>query len=114
MRARRKSLGLTQQQVGDKLGLTFQQVQKYERAANRVSASMLFDIAEALETPITFFFDEFRRPAGESTRKIKKAKDRAFTAADEAELVAIFPIIGNPQQKRIVLELVRSLVDSDD
>jgi transcriptional regulator with XRE-family HTH domain len=56
IRARRKALGVTQEQLADSLGLTFQQVQKYERGANRVSASKLFQIAEALETPINHFF----------------------------------------------------------
>lgn len=57
VKIRRKSLKLTQQELGDTLGLTFQQVQKYERGANRISASKLFIISETLDVPISYFFD---------------------------------------------------------
>lgn len=56
LRIRRKFLDMTQQDLADKVGITFQQVQKYERGVNRISASRLFDIAIALGVPITYFF----------------------------------------------------------
>jgi transcriptional regulator with XRE-family HTH domain len=58
MRLRRAMMGLSQERLADALGLTFQQVQKYERGVNRVSASRLFDLARILEVPISFFFDD--------------------------------------------------------
>ena len=57
LRHRRWSVGMTQQQLGDAVGIKFQQIQKYETGMNRVSASRLWEIAAVLEAPITFFFD---------------------------------------------------------
>lgn len=63
IRARRKVLGVSQEKLADQLGLTFQQVQKYERGTNRVSASKLYEIARALKASITYFFEELGDPA---------------------------------------------------
>ena len=57
LRRRRRLLGLTQQQLGDRAGVRFQQIQKYECGANRLSAARLWELAEALETPVTYFYD---------------------------------------------------------
>jgi len=59
MRRRRRVLGLTQQQLGDRLGIRFQQVQKYECGANRISAARLWYLAHALETDIGYFYDGY-------------------------------------------------------
>ncbi|MGF1658622.1 MAG: helix-turn-helix domain-containing protein [Rubrimonas sp.] len=56
VRHRRWMVGMTQQQLGERVGIKFQQIQKYETGANRISASRLWDIATALDTPISFFF----------------------------------------------------------
>jgi transcriptional regulator with XRE-family HTH domain len=61
VRHRRWMLGVTQQQLGDKVGIKFQQIQKYETGMNRVSASRLWDIAEVLDVPVSFFFDGFAK-----------------------------------------------------
>src|SRR5919202_7008509 len=58
VRLRRTLLGLSQEKLGDALGLTFQQVQKYERGVNRIGASRLFDLSRVLDVPISFFFDD--------------------------------------------------------
>ena len=60
LRIRRNMLGITQGDLGDKIGLTFQQIQKYERGANRISASRLFEISRALDVPITFFSNRLK------------------------------------------------------
>ncbi len=57
LRRRRRLLGLTQQQLGDRIGIRFQQIQKYECGANRISAARLWELAEALETPVSYFYD---------------------------------------------------------
>src|SRR5579872_1601759 len=57
VRMRRTLLGMSQEKLGDSLGLTFQQVQKYERGANRVGASRLFELSRVLDVPVSFFFD---------------------------------------------------------
>ena len=79
IRLRRTLLGMSQERLGESLGLTFQQVQKYERGVNRVGASRLFDLSRVLDVPISFFFDDMpdslaanfgglpsRRPGGHS------------------------------------------------
>ena len=58
IRLRRTLMGMSQERLGDALGLTFQQVQKYERGVNRVGASRLFDVSKALDVPISFFYDD--------------------------------------------------------
>src|ERR1700692_2857458 len=60
VRLRRTLLGMSQERLGESLGLTFQQVQKYERGVKRVGASSLFDLSRVLDVPISFFFDDMR------------------------------------------------------
>jgi len=57
LRRRRRLLGLTQQQLADQVGIRFQQIQKYECGANRISAARLWQLAEALESPVSYFYD---------------------------------------------------------
>ena len=66
VRLRRKALKISQEKLADSLGLTFQQVQKYERGANRISASKLYEIAAALRTPVSYFFEGLADPSSES------------------------------------------------
>eukprot|EP01035_Chromulina_nebulosa_P063261 gene63261-86543_t len=66
IRLRRTLMGLSQERLGEALGLTFQQVQKYERGVNRVGASRLFDLSRVLDVPISFFFDDLPEPLGDA------------------------------------------------
>ena len=79
IRLRRTLLQMSQEKLGDALGLTFQQVQKYERGANRVSASRLFDLGRVLEVPVSFFFDDL--PGGNASFGSKTAT--GFAEAQE-------------------------------
>src|SRR5690349_23059424 len=90
LRQRRMLLGISQEQLAEMLGLTFQQVQKYERGTNRVSASRLFQLARALDTPITWFFDEMGAGG---------AAEREKTEASGED--------NDPMSRRETLELVR-------
>ncbi|MGH7120415.1 MAG: helix-turn-helix domain-containing protein, partial [Acetobacteraceae bacterium] len=74
IRLRRTLLGLSQERLGDAIGLTFQQVQKYERGINRVGASRLFDLARVLDVPISFFFDDMPEPLGSSAPNLASAR----------------------------------------
>src|SRR6202022_4033823 len=66
VRLRRTLLGMSQEKLGNAVGLTFQQIQKYERGANRIGASRLYDMASVLDVPVQFFFDEMpAEPAAE-------------------------------------------------
>ena len=78
VRLRRTLLGMSQEQLGDALNITFQQVQKYERGSNRISASRLWDIGQILDVPVSFFFDDISDDtAAHSPRRMKAggAKD---------------------------------------
>lgn len=75
VRMRRNEVGMSQTNLADRLGITFQQVQKYERGTNRISTSKLYEIAIALETPITYFFEDLAlsdKMAGESMANLER------------------------------------------
>jgi transcriptional regulator with XRE-family HTH domain len=114
IRLRRRLLGVTQQQLAEALGLTFQQVQKYERGTNRVSASKLYDIALTLEAPISFFFEEPGESSVPEADEALAAEDsvRAFLMTTEGiELASLFPRIKRGALRKAVLNFVRSAVE---
>jgi len=117
IRLRRQLLGLSQERLGDALGLTFQQVQKYERGANRVSASRLFDMAHILLTPISYFFDEMPAdltlPAGEAGQPDSSTKS-VMGNRMTLDLIRDFYRLSSAQQQRCVLDLVRAMADASD
>jgi transcriptional regulator with XRE-family HTH domain len=84
MRQRRSLLGMSQTAVGDAVGLTFQQIQKYERGSNRVSSSRLFEFAKVLDVPVSYFFDEIREAR---VRKRIFEMVKAVGAASHAEVL---------------------------
>ena len=111
IRMRRKELGVSQEKLAEALGLTFQQVQKYERAANRVSASKLFEIARALETSVSYFYEGLGANAELDLPGGPNLEAHAFLLTPEgAELAALFPRVGRSRVRRKVLELVRAIV----
>ena len=112
MRLRRKFLGLSQEALGNALGLTFQQVQKYERGANRISASKLHEIASFLRVPVTYFFDGVGM-VNNNESFVESDSERSvhdfLATSDGVELAEAFPRIRNAQRRRKVLELVKAL-----
>ena len=103
VRRRRTLLGLSQEMLAAAIGLTFQQVQKYERGANRISASRLFEVARVLEVPISCFFDGIEDPhAGTETAR---AHRNAEPGAAGAVAGGRSP---DPLARRETLELVRA------
>ena len=102
VRERRMLLGWTQQRLADALGVTFQQVQKYERGANRFSASMLEATARALQAPISYFFDESQRAATEASF------DDPLSSRETFELIRAYYSLPSDLRPK-VLELLRSL-----
>jgi len=99
---RRLALGWSQNTLGLALGLTFQQIQKYEKGSNRISASKLWSAAQALEAPITYFFDGLESDAEE-------APPTPVTTRQAQELQVLFSQF-EPSRQRLVLELARQLV----
>lgn len=107
VRLRRTLLGMSQEKLAEAIGITFQQVQKYERGANRIGASRLFDLSVALGTPVTFFFEDMPESASRlSPRQIDKA------LIGEAEEPATLP--NDPVFKRETLELIRAYFGIDN
>jgi transcriptional regulator with XRE-family HTH domain len=105
IRLRRTLLGLSQEKLGEGLNITFQQVQKYERGSNRVSASRLWDTAQILDVPISFFFDDMTDDtAANSPRKV-----RSGTMAIDYEEKP-----NDPMARRETLELVRAYYNITD
>lgn len=116
MRLRRKMLRLSQTDLANRLGLTFQQVQKYERGANRVSASTLYEAAKVLQVSVGYFFDglpatERDADAAESDAATDlTAKVATLLALPEGlELVERFPAIQRGEARRQILALVKTL-----
>jgi transcriptional regulator with XRE-family HTH domain len=112
VRHRRWMVGMTQQQLGDIVGIKFQQIQKYETGMNRISASRLWDIAQALDVSISFFFEGFAdeaAPAGHSAHDLPERGD--LLADKEAlELVRSYYAIPEAQRRRL-FDLARVLSD---
>jgi len=117
IRLRRRVTGLSQEDLARALELTFQQVQKYERGTNRVSASKLFAIADVMGVPVNYFFqglpgpdptDHKHRPGPDDEGAI-----RAFLETSEGlELARRFPLIPKGRLRKQVLELVRALTEA--
>ena len=116
IRMRRKLLGISQEKLAEGLGLTFQQVQKYERGANRVSASKLYEIARSLQSSVAYFFEGLADPTeGETSAQTNQGQfvhDFLMTT-EGLELAGLFPKINKPKVRRRVLDLVRSMADEE-
>jgi transcriptional regulator with XRE-family HTH domain len=103
LRLRRTLLGMTQTSLGDALGLTFQQVQKYERGANRIGASRLFHLSQILDVSIEYFFDDMPNAVAASS---------PAQGGGKAEQPPIYDL--DPMAKRETLELVRAYYKISD
>jgi len=114
VRLRRNMLGLSQEKLGEAIGLTFQQVQKYERGANRIGASRLHDLSRVLDVPVSFFFDDMdpvRAPAiGGFAEPAAEAFDSdPLRRRETVELVSAYYRIEDPALRRRLFELARAL-----
>lgn len=123
VRLRRTLLGLSQEKLGEAVGLTFQQIQKYERGANRIGASRLFEFSRILEVPVSFFFDDM--PEGQTAVDGRIAWGLAeqpqtplepdpLTRRETLELVRAYYRIGDPSVRRRLFELTKSLGNGED
>jgi transcriptional regulator with XRE-family HTH domain len=106
-------IGMSQEKLGDLLGLTFQQVQKYEKGVNRIGAGRLFEIARILGVPIDFFYDGVAAPVeglADATPPVM-----AFVSSGEGlQLSLAFMKIKDPKVRKRVLDLVKSLVTEEE
>lgn len=118
VRQKRMFLGMSQEMLGKAVGLTFQQIQKYERGINRIGASRLFTLSKVLDVPISFFFDDMPRALAAAGAKARGFADASvkfeadpMASRETADLVRAYYRIEDPKQRRRVLELLRSMAD---
>ncbi len=100
-------VGMTQQQLGDKVGIRFQQIQKYETGTNRISASRIWDIAAAMEVPVSFFFEGIDGQAPDTG----EARGDILTDKEALELLRAYYAIPENQRRRL-FDLARVLSEA--
>ena len=127
IRLRRTLMGMSQEKLGEALGLTFQQVQKYERGVNRVGASRLFDLSRVLDVPINFFFDDLservaglhgtghttRAAGGFAEPQAGFGTDESLNRRETLELVRAYYRITEPSVRKRVFDLIKSMGPSE-
>ncbi len=118
VRLRRMLLGMSQERLGESMGLTFQQVQKYEKGANRIGASRLHHISKILDVPVGYFFDEAPAVEERSARPgLSEPESEEFVleflnTREGLELNRAFTKISSAKVRKCVIDLVRALSDS--
>jgi transcriptional regulator with XRE-family HTH domain len=119
VRMRRMMLSMSQEKLGDALGLTFQQVQKYEKGTNRIGASRLQQISNILQVPVEFFFEGAPHVGGGSRSEgFADAPSPAYVSdflasSDGLALTKAFMRIGDPKLRRRIVDLVEQIATSD-
>ena len=114
VRIRRKMLGMSQEKLGEQLGITFQQVQKYEKGANRIGASRLQTISQVLEVPIGYFFPQEPAVVGGMGESAQSDYVSDFMMSSEGiELNRAFAQIKDPKLRRKVIDLVRTMASTE-
>lgn len=117
VRTRRLEIGMSQEKLADLLGVTFQQVQKYEKGINRIAASRLFDIAASLDMPVSAFFDGLT-PARSAAGVAESENGESFiydvlATPEGLQLVTLFSAIESPKVRKRVVELVRAIAEEN-
>jgi len=111
VRHRRWMVGMTQQQLAEKVGIKFQQIQKYETGMNRVSASRLWDISDALDVPVAYFFEGLRDTAEEEVSDNATVPGDLLADKEALELIRSYYSIPENQRRRL-FDLARVLSDA--
>lgn len=107
VRSRRTEIGMSQERLAELLGVTFQQVQKYEKGVNRIAASRLYDISHALDLPIAQFFEGLAR--GKKPSDAEGVFAQVLATSEGAELVKLFATIKSVKVRRRAIDLLRAL-----
>jgi transcriptional regulator with XRE-family HTH domain len=113
VRLRRMLIGMSQEKLGEALGLTFQQVQKYEKGVNRIGAGRLFQVARILGVPITYFYEDVSN-VGFTEGATSPPVIEFLASADGLQLSLAFMRIKEPKVRKRVLDLVKSLADDEE
>jgi transcriptional regulator with XRE-family HTH domain len=108
LRRRRRLLGLTQQELAESCGVRFQQIQKYECAANRMSAGRVWQLAEVLEVPVSYFYEGFAEARAQARLGGGEETGEIFTRKETRDLVRAYYQLGERPRRRL-LDLAKSL-----
>jgi transcriptional regulator with XRE-family HTH domain len=120
VRLRRTMMGMSQEKLGDSLGITFQQIQKYEKGTNRMGASRLQNIAVVLNTPVAFFFEDAPQSVDETAGEgMNESKSPNYivdflSSSEGLQLNRAFVKIENNIIRRRIIDLVKSLAPADE
>lgn len=115
MKQRRRQLSWSQEELAEKLGLSFQQVQKYERGANRVSAGRLFHLCEVLDVDVSYFFDGLTRAAAAREEGDPEALSlaRLVAPAGALDVLTAYGELASPRRRKMVIAFARMLVEEE-
>lgn len=119
VRLRRMMLDMSQEKLGENLGITFQQIQKYEKGTNRIGASRLQHIARALSVPVSFFFEDAPGGTSQETTGSKEKQPVNYmvdflSSSEGIQLNTAFLRIKDPKVRRRIIDLVRALAGEDE
>jgi transcriptional regulator with XRE-family HTH domain len=109
VRMRRLMIGMSQEGLAERLGLTFQQVQKYEKGSNRISASRLFEMAGILGVPVQHFFEEMAGPAAPAAAPGGDRLSDLLSSPEGIQLNQAFMEIENAEVRRRIIDLLRAI-----
>ena len=112
LRTRRTLLGLSQEGIAERLGLTFQQLQKYEKGSNRISAGRLFELSQILNVPVSYFYEDMPKNLPNQRRtKSKKTNEDSdpMTKRETLELIRAYYRIQSPEIREEIRALAKSL-----
>lgn|SRR5215469_10058969 len=109
LRLRRKMMGMSQAKLAEAIWLTFQQVQKYERGADRIGASRLYELSQLLDVPVSFFFDDVDPVRAPAVQEMTAGLDPLLASAETRELVAAFHAIANENLQRQLVKFAKEL-----
>jgi len=113
LRQRRVELGMSQQALGEVLGLSFQQIQKYESGANRIAASRLYDICRSLEVEVSFFFEGIDENDPEGSAELSD-ENKLMTGREALELLRSYVAIDDSNVRRAIRAFLASVAHSKD
>ena len=120
VRLRRMLLGVSQEKLGEQLGLSFQQIQKYEKGMNRIGASRLYELSRILNVPVQFFYDDVptQKSGSEALPGFAESSDEPYfsgvqNSRESVDLNKAFARIADLRTRRAIIDLVRSLAASD-
>jgi transcriptional regulator with XRE-family HTH domain len=119
VRLRRTMLGLSQEKLGEQLGITFQQIQKYEKGANRIGASRLQEIASVLNTPVSFFFEDAPNTTPNRNTGFAESEPANYvvdflSSSEGLQLNRAFIKIRDPKVRRKIVEMVKTLSTEEE